>query len=403
MKPNRRTERRGSSSDGKHTRPLNILYLSSAGEIAGCEISLLRLLRFLNPNRFSPTVLCCQDGKFPDRLNDNGIRHEVIPFVLSFKKSFIPSVISQNIRSLWKVIRRVTDPSVAVVHTNDTMVLKFLFLPILLSRSPVMYHLRNYEWKRLWILRLLLRKRRQSAIAVSQSVREHYRTVVGVPAPNMTVIREAADPEFLRQRRSEKPLRKELSLRTRDQLVGLIARFDIWKGHFTFLKAAERVLQINPNVHFVVVGETLNPGTFPSVVEYQEKVLQFASRPRLARQVHFLGWRDDIPQILSSLDVAVCPSENEPFGLVILEALAARIPLIGSDSGGTPEVIEHGKNGLLFPTGDDGALAECLMRLLRNPILARRLAANGHTTVRRHFTMKQYVHTIETLYERMTA
>ncbi|HEY4612776.1 MAG TPA: glycosyltransferase family 4 protein [Bacteroidota bacterium] len=202
--------------------------------------------------------------------------------------------------------------------------------------------------------------------------------------------------------RQKESLRKELHLKRSNQLVGLVARFDVWKGHLTFLKAIERVVPQYPNVRAVVVGEMMNPETFPFLVEYKAKVLHYASRPSLKGRVHFLGWRDDILNILKSLGVLVSASEKEPFGLTVLEAFSSAVPVIGSDSGGTPEIIEHEKNGLLFRTGDDADLARCLVRLLNDRRLAQRLARAGRKTVEERFTIQQYVQNIERLHETLT-
>ena len=378
-----------------------ILYLSSAGDVAGSEIALLQYLQHYESKRYEISVVCCQTGKFPSRLHDEGIPHVVTPLIISLKGILQPSLIIQNITSLWNIYRQLNDTSVDLVVTNDTMVLKILFLPLLYCRTPVIYHLRNYEWKRLWMVRRLFRKPHTHGIAVSNAVRKHYKNVVGIPDRLISVVHLSTPSTNARTSKKTKSLRRELQLSRNHRLIGLVARFDVWKGHLTLLRAIERVAKQFPAVHLAIVGEILNPETFPFLVEYKAKVLQYASRPGLTTRVHFLGWRNDMPNVFRSLDIVVNASESEPFGLVTLEAMTYGIPIIGSDSGGTPEIIVHEKNGMLFRTGDDADLAQHLLLLLQQPRRAKQLAVQGRATVRKHFTMQAYINSIEQQYDRI--
>jgi glycosyltransferase involved in cell wall biosynthesis len=111
--------------------------------------------------------------------------------------------------------------------------------------------------------------------------------------------------------------------------------------------------------------------------------------------------RDDVAAVLAAFDVLVCPSDHEPFGMVVLEALAAGRPVVASDSGGPAEILEHGKSGLLFRTGDPEALAAALLRLLADPSLARSLAEAGRLRVREAFARDRYARQMQEMYERL--
>jgi glycosyltransferase involved in cell wall biosynthesis len=117
--------------------------------------------------------------------------------------------------------------------------------------------------------------------------------------------------------------------------------------------------------------------------------------------VHVVGHRAEVPDVLAALDLLVCPSIREPFGMVLVEAMAAGRPVIASDSGGPPEIVEHGESGLLFKTGDAAELAEAVLRLLRDPALAARLATRGRARVAERFTRARYAGEMEALYARL--
>ena len=119
----------------------------------------------------------------------------------------------------------------------------------------------------------------------------------------------------------------------------------------------------------------------------------------VADQMVFTGFVADVPSALQLLDVVVHASvEPEPFGRVIAEAMAMRRPVIASDEGGPREIIEHERTGLLFPRGDDRALAEDIVSLLRDPARAERLAEAGFGEIKRRFSAIQHARLIESVY-----
>jgi glycosyltransferase involved in cell wall biosynthesis len=118
--------------------------------------------------------------------------------------------------------------------------------------------------------------------------------------------------------------------------------------------------------------------------------------------VRFLGHRDDIPAIMSSLDLLVLNSRSEAFPLVALEALACGLPLLSSAVGGVPELITHGKNGWLIPFGDPRKLKEAIMLLIEQPSLRARLAKNGQRHVHTNFTVAGFMAHVEAVYDEVS-
>jgi glycosyltransferase involved in cell wall biosynthesis len=122
----------------------------------------------------------------------------------------------------------------------------------------------------------------------------------------------------------------------------------------------------------------------------------------LEDRVHFLGYQDDVTPLLQSLDIFVQPSRSEALSLSMLEAMAAGTPVVAARTGGIPEVIEHGTNGLLFDPGDSHDLAAQLRRML-NPIDRRRFATRAVETQTRRFSAQQMIAATEALYRRLLA
>ena len=126
------------------------------------------------------------------------------------------------------------------------------------------------------------------------------------------------------------------------QIVGVVARLEPEKGHPTLLEAWPLVLRAVPDAYLLIVGE----GSRRDALEAQAREL------RIAHRVVFTGRRDDVPAVTAALDVAVLPSYREAQGLVILEAMALSRPVVASNVGGIPEMIEDGVTGLLVPPHD---------------------------------------------------
>jgi glycosyltransferase involved in cell wall biosynthesis len=124
-----------------------------------------------------------------------------------------------------------------------------------------------------------------------------------------------------------------------------------------------------------------------------------AASLRIGHRVVFTGRREDVPAVTAALDVAVLPSYREAQGLSVLEAMALSRPVVASNVGGIPEMIEDGVTGLLVPPRDPEALAGAIVRLLRDHQLADILGRAGHDLVHRRFCLEQMIGSIEDLYD----
>ena len=190
-------------------------------------------------------------------------------------------------------------------------------------------------------------------------------------------------------------------------LVGVVARLEPEKGHATLLEAWPRVLDRVPAARLLVVGE----GSLAGELHDQAERLGLLGEPcegdrcvgtrhaRPGATVVFTGRREDVPAVTAALDVAVLPSYREALGLVILEAMALARPVVASDVGGIPEMVEDGVTGLLVPPRDAGALADAIVRLLTDHPFADTLARNGHRLVRERFCVERMIADIERLYD----
>ena len=191
------------------------------------------------------------------------------------------------------------------------------------------------------------------------------------------------------------------------QMVGVVARLEPEKGHETLLEAWPMVLANVPTARLLVVGE----GSMAAQLHDRADSLGLLGEPcdgdrcvgtrhaRPGAAVVFTGRREDVPAVTAALDVAVLPSYREAQGLVILEAMALARPVVASDVGGIPEMIEDGVTGLLVPPHDALALANAITRLLLDHPLADMIGRAGHRLVHERFCVERMVGAIEALYD----
>jgi glycosyltransferase involved in cell wall biosynthesis len=193
-----------------------------------------------------------------------------------------------------------------------------------------------------------------------------------------TPIREVSASE-------ERGARAELGVGDDEVLVGSFGRLQRWKGQDVFVAAAAQVARARPKSRFVVVGGSV----FGLEPEYFENLRRDAAAADLADRLRFTGFRSDVPRLMAACDI-VCHTSRvpEPFGLVIIEAMALGRPVIATIGGGPSEIIADDSLGLLVPPEDPGALAGAMIALIDAPEQRQKLGARGRDLVRAQFSIE---------------
>ncbi len=186
-------------------------------------------------------------------------------------------------------------------------------------------------------------------------------------------------------------LRREFGFAPDDFLVGIVAHLEDHKGHRYLLDAAGLLRDTAPKMKFIIVGE----GSLRLDLDRQAHDL------RVDDMVYFLGFRDDVPRVLGSLDLFVLSSHMEGLGTSLMDAMAARLPVVATTAGGIPEVVIDRETGLLVPPRDPQALAQAILKLYLDKGLAARLAARGYEVVHERFSAEAMARRIIDVYERL--
>jgi len=225
-------------------------------------------------------------------------------------------------------------------------------------------------------------------IAVSRSIERKIADEHRTGAP-VKLIYNGVDLELYDHQEPCCTLRDEYGMDPGSSIVGVVARLEPEKGHQTLIEAWPHVLREVPDAYLLIVGE----GSRRDFLE------QWAAAHKVAHRVVFTGRRDDIPAVTAALDVAVLPSWREAQGLSVLEAMALSRPVVASDVGGIPEMIQDGVTGLLVPQDNPVALAAAIVRLLKDHALADTLARAAHDLVHDRFCIELMVKAIEQIYD----
>lgn len=234
------------------------------------------------------------------------------------------------------------------------------------------------------------RKNVDSIIAISEGVKEVLKKG-GIPEELIEVIPSGIDFSPYDEASSSDYLRREFSFAPDDYLVGIVAHLAGHKGHKYLIQATKILKEHTDKIKVIIVGGG------PLKFELDEQAREL----KVEDIVYFLGFRADIPRILSSLDLFVLSSYLEGMGSSILDAMACRLPVVATRTGGIPEVVVHRKTGLLVPPRSPSYLAKAILKLYEDRDLASRLGQRGYEVVRQKFSAEAMAVKIIGLYEKI--
>jgi glycosyltransferase involved in cell wall biosynthesis len=187
-------------------------------------------------------------------------------------------------------------------------------------------------------------------------------------------------------RRDGTRVRREFGFTPETPVLVCAARLFRGKGQDLVIRALPVVAREFPDVRLLIVGRDDRQAMRTS---FTEELKALAAELGVAQHVIFTGLRSDMPDVMAAADVFALPSDEEPFGLVFAEAMAMKKPVVAFDNGGTPEVVEDGRTGLLSAPGNIAAISANILTLLRDPALRARMGEAGRGVVEARFTAER--------------
>ena len=355
--------------------------LATAGT-GGAQESVVGLLRHLDPSRFEVEAVCLTEGRAVERIRGMGIVATVIPplddeltvgeLVANLRRREIDLLHAHLFRAelLGTRAAEAAGTPVVVATAHSSRVRSPEDIAALAAVTPS-------------INRLIV-----PSAAIAAKVRAE-----GRGAAEITVVPNGVDLDRFSPHRSGldmAALRDALGIPPDAFLIGVVARLEPEKGHRYLVEALPAIIEAVPNAWLLLVGE----GSQADALRAQAGSLPLAARQRVV----IAGFQTDVEAVTQALDLAVMPSLLEAQGLAVLEAMAARRPVVASAVGGIPETIRDGIDGLLVPPADPAALAAAIIRLTLDPHLRDRIAASGRRRVEDRFSAAESVRQVEAIY-----
>ncbi|WP_066633881.1 glycosyltransferase [Desulfolucanica intricata] len=370
-------------------KQLRVLHIIGGGEFGGAERHILNLACSLDPQKIAITVICLFEEPFARMAGEMGLNALAVPMRHKL-----------DLGTLGRLTGVVRDYRPDLVHTHGVRanllgrlaarragVRKIVTTvhSLLVQDYPDFFSRLANTWTE-----LLTRGLTDHFIAVSRELKNAL-VKDGLPENKISVIYNGLDLDKFKPRLPAGSYRKRLGCGPQVPLVAIVARLHAVKGHKIFLQAVDKVLEAVPEARFLVVGAG------PDEIQLKE----LTGRLGLESVVNFLGFVEDVPDLMADLDLLVIPSLWEGFGLTAIEAMTVGVPVVASDVGGLPEVVRAGETGILVPPRDPAALAKAIIWVLKHREEAGRMAARGAEVVRSEFSSEVMARKTGELYQKL--
>ena len=383
-----------------------LLVVSHAVDIGGAERGIILKLRNIDRDMFEPSFACPCEGPVTHELEKLGINiysgHPSKRLLDVRRRSLgenrlaialYPLAFLASVVRLALLIRRekfdlvVTDSAKANIYGT---------LAGWLARRPVVNQIHDifeapvFSDLNLWLVKTVASHFASRIISNSEASKRAL-VDLGVPRDKIHTVYYGIDMEIARNTRKAADVRMELGIDPDAPVAGMVGRLVDWKGPDYFIRAAAKVAETVTGARFLMVGDAVH-----GEKSYVDTLKSLCGELGMADRIVFTGFRDDVLDIVSAMDVMVHASVlPEPFGLVLIEAMAEGRPVVATKGGGVPEVVEDGVTGLLVPPRDVEAMAEAITTILGDRNRAAEMGAAGLKRVSESFTVEEMARGME--------
>ncbi|HET7090857.1 MAG TPA: glycosyltransferase family 4 protein [Anaerolineae bacterium] len=376
-----------------------IAFVDHAPFVGGAETVLLDLIGHLDRSRFDPIVFLPARSPLVRHLDARGVPWRNLPMPRINVRS--PTALLRWRRASSELARLARDCGVDLVHSNTV---RAHLASAFVRDVPVVWMLHDDTFPH-WLFRRL-RRRPARLIANSYTTASTYNLEGD---PRACVVHNGVDTQAEPGTRYR--FRRRIGIGSDKVLVAHVGRLVRWKGQHLFIRAAARVAGEHPQAHFALVGTYTEGDDSPGVpsallraglsggAAYHAELQRLAQSAGLGSRLTFAGHQDNIADVYAGIDLLVHASTRpEPFGRVLIEAMAAGLPVIASAQGGPTEIVEDGITGLLVTPGSSQALAEALTKLLADASRRAEMGVAARRLAIERFDIRTQVARIESIY-----
>ena len=369
--------------------------------MGGAERLLLTILSRLDRASFQPILICPELGPLRDMVTGLGVPTETAA-VLDARFTWRADYVVRYLKSFGRVIldlrRKVVSINPDLIHANSVRAGLVATGATVGLGKRVVWHIHDLLPRHPFnplIRAVAFLSRRTRMIAVAEASAKRFSGSLPPLRRRVTVIPNGIDLEKYHPNQiAKQKTRTELHLDDDAPVIGIVARITPSKGQLELLRVFARVLCSFPTATLVIAGAP----AFNREHEYFELLKQTATELGISSRVRILGARNDVAAIMQALDLLVLNSTSEACCLVALEAMGCGIPVLATNTGGTPEIIEHGSTGWLVSLRDEEALTAGITKLIAEPPLRARLGENGRKHVTSRFSIDRYMTEVQTFY-----
>jgi glycosyltransferase involved in cell wall biosynthesis len=367
-------------------RKIRVLECIRQGQIGGGETHLLSLVENLDRSRFEPIVLSFTEGPMVERLRGMGVRTHVLYTERPFDVT------------KWRKVKQLMEAErVDLVHAHGTRASSNTLWAARRLGIPLVYTVHGWSFhddQSFWLRQVRIWGERwitsRSALNIAVSASNRQSGVDRIPGFQAVVVNNGIDQRKFSPARSFSDVRGELKIPADVLLLLFLARFTAHKQPLTLIRAFQEAVGRMPGLQMLMVGEG----------DEKEEGMRLANELGLDGKIHFSPFRQDVPDVLAAADIYVLPSLWEGLPIGLLEAMAMRKAVIGTNVDGTREVLCDGENGLVVEPGDVSALAAAILRLAGDKVLRESMGVRAEETVRDRFNAAVMTKEIENIYNK---
>lgn len=385
---------------------LTILYFHQSSEMYGSDKVLLSLVQGLDRSKYKPIVILPSDGPLMEALREDNIECHATPLLLAGRKLFTFKGVFKLLINFYKTNRNIAKlvkgKKIDIVHSNTIAVLSG-FMWAVLNKKKHVWHVHEIVEEPIFISKLfswLIYYFSDSVICNSHATESHLYKHKEKLVHKTTVVWNGIDTSVFKPINNKQDTFGKYNLDCNKTNVLLMGRINRWKGQKLLVHAAAEInKRCSNNLHYIFVGSPPNEQE-----NYLTDLVREITELDLLNQVSIIPFTEDIWSIWSICDIAVVPStEPEPFGMVAIEAMLAKKPVIAANHGGLKEIVINNITGLLFSPGSTVDLADSIIKLYDKSELQYSMGIAGREVVENNFSTNSYVTGVTNIYEKLSS
>ena len=385
----------------------SILFIHQSAELYGSDKTMLYFLSELDKSKYLPIIVLPFDGPLKTELEKNNIKVVIAPVLKLYRKMFSPKNLltffkeyKNGIKTL-NELHKIYDFKLVYSHTLAALIgilfakkqkIKHLWHVQEIIAKPVFF---NFCFKKILSLECNHKVVYDSFATMNFWIENNAKLTAkseavwnGIEVNNISTYYES---ELLE-------LRSHFFLAGQNNIViALVGRINSWKGQTLLLNAFQSIANKYPAAKLVFLGSA-PPNQEVFEIDLKNKIQEY----QLEKRVVMIPFQKEIQKFWNAIDIAVVPStEPEPFGMVVIEAMLAKKPVIASNHGGPTEIVVDHETGFLFEQNNEKSLAEALKKLIENPELRKSYGENGYKRVLTKFSLQNHVAHFKKIFEEL--